>query len=68
MWLQPAAWCLPSAYVFEGMRAIVLEGVVRTDYMAYGLALDTVYMALGIAIFQLTFKVARKRGLLLNAN
>lgn len=68
VWLQPAAWCLPSAYVFEGMRAIVLEGVVRTDYMAIGLALDAFYLALGVAIFQLTFRVARKRGLLLNAS
>jgi ABC-2 type transport system permease protein len=67
VWLQPAAWCLPSAYVFEGMRAIVLEGVVRTDYLLIGLALDVFYLALGIAVFQLTFRVARKRGLLLNA-
>jgi ABC-2 type transport system permease protein len=68
VWLQPAAWCLPSAYVFEGMRAIVLEGVVRTDYLLIGLGLDLFYLALGIAVFQLTFRVARKRGLLLNAS
>lgn len=67
-WLQPIAWGLPSAYVFEGMRAIVLEGVVRTDYLVKGLLLDGVYLALGIAIFQWTFHIARKRGLLLNAS
>ena len=24
-WLQPVAWVLPSSYVFEGMRAVLLE-------------------------------------------
>lgn len=67
-WLQPVAWALPSAYVFEGMRAIVLEGVVRGDYLVTGFVLDAVYLAVGIAIFQWTFHIARKRGLLLNAN
>lgn len=66
-WLQPAAWALPTAYVFEGMRAIVLEGVVRTDYLLEGAVLDAVYMVLGIAIFHWTFRVARTKGLLLNA-
>jgi ABC-2 type transport system permease protein len=65
-WLQPVAWALPSAYVFEGMRAIVLHGVVRGDYLLIGFGLDLVYLALGAALFQWMFRVARVRGLLLN--
>jgi ABC-2 type transport system permease protein len=65
-WLQPVAWSLPSSYVFEGMRAIVLHGIVRTDYLVIGLALDGVYLALGAFLFQWMFRVARIRGLLLN--
>ena len=66
-WLQPAAWALPCAYVYEGMRSIVLHGVVRTDYMITGFLLDLFYLALGVAVFQWTFRVARTKGLLLNA-
>ena len=28
-WLQPVAWATPSAYVFEGMRAVMVDGVFR---------------------------------------
>ena len=44
-----------------------IVGVVRTDYLWQGFVLDLVYLALGIAVFQWTFHIARKRGLLLNA-
>ena len=30
-WLQPIANALPSAHVFEGMRALLLDGVFRWD-------------------------------------
>ena len=67
-WLQPVAWSLPTAYVFEGMRAIVLQHVVRGDYLAMGFALNLVYLALGVGVFQWMFRIARARGLLLNAS
>src|SRR5688572_5551625 len=39
-WLQYIAWCIPTAYVFEGMRTILTQQVVRWDLMliAFGLA------------------------------
>lgn len=66
-WLQPVSWGLPTAYVFEGMRALVLDGTLRTDYLAAALGLDLIFLAVGIGVFLVTFRVARRRGLLLNA-
>lgn len=64
-WLQPLAWALPPAYVFEGMRAILVERTVRLDLLAAALALSAVYLCLGAALFQLFFRHARRKGLLM---
>jgi len=64
-WLQPLSWALPTAPVFEGMRAILHDGVVRTDLMLDAIALDAVYLAVGATLFLYSFHVARRRGLLL---
>jgi ABC-2 type transport system permease protein len=66
-WLQPVAWCLPTAYIFEGMRTVVTTGVVRWDYMAKAAALDLVLFAMALGFFLWMFRIARVRGLLLNA-
>ncbi len=64
-WLQPVAWALPSAHVFEGMRAILFEHTVRLDLMLNAVALNVLYIGLGVAVFLYTVHVARRRGLLL---
>lgn len=65
-WLQAVSWCLPSAYVFEGMRAVLVDGHFRADLMAASLALNGVYMVLGAAGFLGLFELARRDGQLLN--
>jgi ABC-2 type transport system permease protein len=64
-WLQMIAWTMPQTYVFEGMRAVLFEHVVRTDYLLDAVALDAVYMAVGIGIFFYAFRDARRRGALI---
>ena len=64
-WLQAVSWALPSAYVFEGMRAVMFEGVFRTDYLLKAVLLNLFYLGLGSAIFLYAFRVARREGLLL---
>lgn len=63
-WLQAVAWALPPAYVFEGMRAILFDGVVRLDLLAGAAALNLLYLAGGAGAFLLSFRVARRKGLL----
>tara|TARA_R110000787_G_scaffold35311_4_gene90790 strand:+ start:2319 stop:3155 length:837 start_codon:yes stop_codon:yes gene_type:complete len=64
-WLQYVAWALPSAHVFEGMRAVLADGVFRTDLFVNAMLLNGVYMAAGFAIFLRIFRIARIKGLLL---
>lgn len=65
-WLQPLAWALPPAHVFEGMRAVMVDHVFRWDLMAGAAALNLVYVSAAAALFLHTHHVARQRGLLLN--
>jgi ABC-2 type transport system permease protein len=64
-WLQPLSLALPSAHVFEGMRALLLDGVFRWDHFWAAVALEIVYLALGAAIFAWAMRNARNRGTLL---
>ena len=67
-WLQPLAWCLPSTYVFEGMRAVVIDKTFRWDLLAGAFALNLVYMAFAFAAFLYAFALARRRGQLLQSS
>lgn len=64
-WLQGVAYLLPAAHVFEGMRAVMFEHVFRLDLLANAAILNLVYIGVGAAVFLLSFRVARERGLLL---
>ncbi|MBM3507829.1 MAG: ABC transporter permease [Alphaproteobacteria bacterium] len=64
-WLQAVAAVFPSTHVFEGMRAIVLDGVFRGDLMATAVLLNAAYLAAGTDVFLRFFHTARIKGLLL---
>jgi ABC-2 type transport system permease protein len=64
-WLQYIAFFLPSAHVFEGMRAVMFDHVFRLDHFLIAAVLDAVYIVLGGAIFLHAFRQARQRGALL---
>jgi len=64
--MQAVAYALPSAYVFEGMRGVLLHGVVRWDHMAAAFALNAVWMAVAALVFAGQFRAARMSGALLN--
>jgi ABC-2 type transport system permease protein len=61
-WLQPVALALPPTYVFEGLRAIVLEQTFEMQFMVKALALNVVYFALGSAAFAVFLHRARVHG------
>jgi ABC-2 type transport system permease protein len=65
-WLQPVALALPSAHVFEGMRAALQEGRVETGHLLAAFALDALWLALMGFVFLRQFESARVRGALLN--
>jgi len=64
--LQTFAYLLPSSYVFEGMRAVLVEHVVRWDMLRDAVALNAVYLVLGTVSFLFAFRASRVRGLLIH--
>jgi ABC-2 type transport system permease protein len=66
-WLQWIAWALPPTYVFEGMRALVLEQTFRADLMLAAFALNLVYFAVAVAVFLGLLRSARRIGSLLQS-
>jgi len=63
--LQLVSHALPTAAVFEGMRALLLQHTFRYDLFRNAVLLDLVYIALGAALFAAAVHSARKRGALL---
>jgi ABC-2 type transport system permease protein len=63
--LQTIAWALPPTYVFEGMRALLIDHVFRGDLMLQALALNAVYFALAVAAFLKLLDSARRQGSLM---
>jgi ABC-2 type transport system permease protein len=64
-WLQHVAWALPPTYVFEGMRALLIDHAFRADLMLQALALNVVFFAAGSAAFLALLKSARRNGSLI---
>ena len=64
--VRPVALALPSAHVFEGMRAALADGTVRWDHLAWAFGLNIVWMAGALCVFALQFRRARQGGALLN--
>lgn len=64
-WLQAIAWMLPPTYVFEGMRALMIDHVFRADLMAWALGLNVVLFVAGTIGFLALLASARRQGSLL---
>jgi ABC-2 type transport system permease protein len=64
-WLQVFAWMLPPTYVFEGLRALIIDHVFRADLMVQSFALNAVLFSIAVAAFLALLKSARREGTLL---
>ena len=64
-WLQHVAWALPPTYVFEGMRALLIDHVFRADLMVTSLLINVVLFAASFAIFLALLRSAKRHGSLL---
>ena len=63
--LQYAAWALPPTYVFEGMRALLIDHVFRGDLMWQAFGLNVVFMAVAVVAYLKLVDGARQQGSLL---
>ena len=64
-WLQPVAWALPPTYVFEGMRALLIDHTFRRDLMLDALGLNALFFAAGTFGFLKLLQSARRNGSLM---
>ncbi len=63
--LRPVALALPSAHVFEGMRAALNHGVIAWGHLGWAIGLNALWMAAAALLFARQFRAARVRGALL---
>jgi ABC-2 type transport system permease protein len=62
--VRKLAWCVPANHVFEGMRAVVIEGRFATDRLILASVENLVYLGLATALVSWVFRIALTRGLL----
>jgi len=66
-WLQYVAWALPPTYLFEGMRALLMDHVFRAELMADALAINVVLFMASFATFLVLLRSARRHGSLIQS-
>jgi ABC-2 type transport system permease protein len=64
--LRPIALALPSARVFEGMRGVLLDGVIQWHHLLWAFGLNAIWLSLATLLFGWQFHQARVRGALLS--
>jgi len=64
-WLQVVAWALPPTYVFEGMRALLIDQAFRSDLMLQALVLNFLYFSVSVVVFLKLLDAARRHGSLI---
>jgi ABC-2 type transport system permease protein len=62
-WARAIAWCLPTTYIFEGMRSILTKGSCSLSYFWISMALNAIYLSASIALFYWAFGKSREKGL-----
>jgi ABC-2 type transport system permease protein len=65
VWLQYVAWALPPTYVFEGMRALLIDHTFRSDLMVQALVINAILFAASFATFLALLRGAKRHGSLL---
>lgn len=62
--LQKIAFFIPTSHLFEGMRAVLLNGTFPVQESLITFVLNIAYMFFGVAFFYWMLRLARRKGLL----
>lgn len=62
-WCQAIGSILPPTYVFEGMRGVIIKGIVPWNNLGISLLLNAIYLTLSVLFFKYMFEKSRARGL-----
>jgi len=58
------ALALPPAHIFEGLRALVTEGVLDVSHLAWAFGLNVLWLGGGVLVFAKLLRASRDRGAL----
>jgi ABC-2 type transport system permease protein len=61
-WAQTISWCLPTTYIFEGMRSILNTGGFPIKYFLISSALNALFLTGSIYCFRMMFEKSRQKG------
>ncbi|ABC20932.1 ABC transporter permease [Rhodospirillum rubrum] len=64
--LQAIAYAFPPAHVFEGMRQLMIDGSFSMGHFWAAVGLNVFYLGGALGLFLWVFRIARRRGLLLD--
>ncbi len=62
-WMKYVGLCLPTSYIFEGMRSILFTGNMQWNLFAISIGLNAVYLTSAIMFFVFMFKKSKEKGL-----
>ena len=63
IWMQKVAAFIPTSYLFEGARGVILTGRIDGHKLLIALALNAVYLAVSIWLFRKSFNYVLSKGL-----
>lgn len=63
VWAQIIAKFLPTSYVFEGMREVLITGKMSYINLAISFLLNSVYLFISYLFFKWSFKKSKEKGL-----
>jgi ABC-2 type transport system permease protein len=64
--IRPISYLLPSTHVFEGMRAVLAQGIIRWDHLAAAALLNLLWLSGAAYLFMRQFHAARVNGALIS--
>jgi ABC-2 type transport system permease protein len=62
-WAQIISRCLPTTYIFEGMRSMLYTNTFHISYFLISVALNVVFLAASVCLFRFMFEKSRHKGL-----
>jgi len=62
--VQAIARCVPSSYVFEGMRTVIASGKFPLHDLMWAVGLNTLYILFAFFFFRRIFNLIKRKGLL----
>jgi ABC-2 type transport system permease protein len=63
VWVQTISWCLPTTYIFEGMRSVLYHGVFPVHYFWISMGLNVLFLTAAVSLFRIMFEKSRRKGL-----